>query len=936
MNYLVEMRLVKIKTPQEIENEIKEGVYKGDSHVYESVFKDNDRIIGRISQMGSSAMEKKAIANIIKNAIAKLDNKPLNEVDLGKVQLKDITDSSFPIISRTYDFMSDRVATAFNEIRADNEFQLETQNAVSKIDEAAKSEQFTEVASDITASIVDTIQAVRKSVADQFGLDWMKNKVEQQPQAFRNAPVEPEAPAPQPQPPVDQAKVQLSMKPNGVSYASMDTVRARVQAYEARRKAKLGIVETKAPEAIKSAQEEPVRAQQVSQSVKREQTAEITPQKAPTQVATDGGNLEDTDHLRGIVKDFGAAPYLHDEKKDMSYFVVFESNGQTKTKWGIDIERAFEEANVQKGDFVELDKQAVKDGKVVLDENGQEVETYKNIWEATVNNQKKATQSVEAVQQAPVRQKQFEDEQIPQPFQEPSLGNYSYQIETQKPKLVITDTMNVVVDYENSISAKDPALSPLKMFDEVGAKIDFKLDGAKDYFKNFDWNPLKNVDFEKLALEDFQPKGLERHELIHDAMQIMLKEQHLERMGSTDENLNLLLKRQQYEKALFSYRVKEAGLAEKGQDTSSLKPNLDRLNELYASYKVEQMDKTFRDDIVIKRAEVVESDEVKSQRMRENRVDYSHNPKLQALIDKVSAKSVAQKEFDNWKADPIYSMNSMLELLEVNKNMFSSIKLRPTTLDRVQATKDAFEYHRIHDNLIRKFEESGQTVMKMDMPRDFFSNTYFDENSIGLDKMLAERGQQRQNTTGEYIAYSQTIAGEFYKEGKNHRKLHSETMDLIVANNIDKAISAGYKNMYDTHKRELNSADYEQREAVEAKHAFELSYFEWQEQNYKKPLEQKDLVGLETVHALYQDWTEKSTGLPMKPPFTVEEKTQEIIQRKNKVSAAIQTPKTKAQSLSDNLESSMKQETTENRFAIEETEQIKDRVKMKVLQMRQK
>ena len=75
--------------------------------------------------------------------------------------------------------------------------------------------------------------------------------------------------------------------------------------------------------------------------------------------------------------------------------------------------------------------------------------------------------------------------------------------------------------------------------------------------------------------------------------------------------------------------------------------------------------------------------------------------------------------------------------------MSSSIKLRPTTIDRVQATKDAFEYHRIHDNLMKKFEEHGQEPMKMDMPRDFFSNTYFDENSIGLDKMLAERVMPR-------------------------------------------------------------------------------------------------------------------------------------------------------------------------------------------------
>ena len=199
-----------------------------------------------------------------------------------------------------------------------------------------------------------------------------------------------------------------------------------------------------------------------------------------------------------------------------------------------------------------------------------------------------------------------------------------------------------------------------------------------------------------------------------------------------------------------------------------------------------------------------------------------------------------------------------------------------------------------------------------------------------------QRGQQRQNTTGEYIAYSQTIAGEFYKEGKNHRKLHSETMDLIVANNIDKAISAGYKNMYDTHKRELNNADYDQREAVEAKHTFEQSYFEWQEQNYKKPLDKKDLVGLEAVHVLYQDWMEKSTGLPMNPPFTVEQRTQEIVAKKQAIHNEIKAPKSMAKELSDSIQATAKQEKVSNNYESENKEELKSRVKNQVLQMRMK
>ena len=189
MNYLVEMRLVRIKPQAEIDQEIKDGIYKGDSHVYESIFKDGeDRILGKISQMGSSLMEKNAIERIIKNAVAKIDNKPLDEIELGKVNLKDITDSSFPIIARTYDFMSQKVAKQHAEIRAQNfaptinEIEAEPKkhinleiNPITKIDEVAKNEQFSNDAAIITNSIAETIQAVRKSVADQFGLIGRRN-----------------------------------------------------------------------------------------------------------------------------------------------------------------------------------------------------------------------------------------------------------------------------------------------------------------------------------------------------------------------------------------------------------------------------------------------------------------------------------------------------------------------------------------------------------------------------------------------------------------------------------------------------------------------------------------------------------------------------------------------------------------------------------------
>lgn len=199
--------------------------------------------------------------------------------------------------------------------------------------------------------------------------------------------------------------VPLTMKPNREGYSSVEDVKSRLQAYEARRQEKLqAIDQAPAQESIQSilnkdkAQEAPQAsqtAQQVSQPTQAVETAQNAPKTA---------EKEDPNHLRGIVKDFGADNYQHNPKNDMSYFVVMEENGKERKKWGVDIERALGEAEVQKGDFVDLQKTGVTQGKTVTNEMGVQEDTRKNLWQATVEVQPQ--QSQEASQPTQAQQKE--------------------------------------------------------------------------------------------------------------------------------------------------------------------------------------------------------------------------------------------------------------------------------------------------------------------------------------------------------------------------------------------------------------------------------------------------------------------------------------------------------------------------------------------------
>ncbi|MDH2328318.1 MobF family relaxase [Cereibacter sp. SYSU M97828] len=84
----------------------------------------------------------------------------------------------------------------------------------------------------------------------------------------------------------------------------------------------------------------------------------------------------------GTLKDFGPAPYQNDPKNKESYYVTVQTAGSEHTIWGVDMKRAIEAAEVQKGDSVYLSRtgdQAV----TVTDKAGQQIDTRRNSWQVT-------------------------------------------------------------------------------------------------------------------------------------------------------------------------------------------------------------------------------------------------------------------------------------------------------------------------------------------------------------------------------------------------------------------------------------------------------------------------------------------------------------------------------------------------------------------------
>lgn len=103
--------------------------------------------------------------------------------------------------------------------------------------------------------------------------------------------------------------------------------------------------------------------------------------------ATDGLTLS-ASAVVGALVEHGSAPYKHDAKKGQSYFVTVETEKGKKTVWGVDLERAMKDANVQVGEKVVVEKTGAKPVTATerqYDQSGREigarlVDAERNSW----------------------------------------------------------------------------------------------------------------------------------------------------------------------------------------------------------------------------------------------------------------------------------------------------------------------------------------------------------------------------------------------------------------------------------------------------------------------------------------------------------------------------------------------------------------------------
>lgn len=124
--------------------------------------------------------------------------------------------------------------------------------------------------------------------------------------------------------------------------------------------------------------------------------AKIKPD-AQTQQATPGNrNQKEAPELPAgdLLVDHGRAPYEHEEGASPSYFVTTENAlGETKTVWGVDLERAIEQAGATPGDRIELEQL----GSVPVTLPGG-VQTHRNEWRVAVKSSEANTRATPSVE----------------------------------------------------------------------------------------------------------------------------------------------------------------------------------------------------------------------------------------------------------------------------------------------------------------------------------------------------------------------------------------------------------------------------------------------------------------------------------------------------------------------------------------------------------
>ncbi|MBK5938067.1 LPD7 domain-containing protein [Halochromatium roseum] len=128
--------------------------------------------------------------------------------------------------------------------------------------------------------------------------------------------------------------------------------------------------------------------------LEQEQVASRPPRRDVSDARADGRQRNrPADSLAGTLVDYGPAPYQNQPENSPSYFVALRGeSGKVTTQWGLDLERAIDDAKAEIGDQVQLGrsgKQRVQVQRPIRDQQGKVVdqvlsETERNTWSVSV------------------------------------------------------------------------------------------------------------------------------------------------------------------------------------------------------------------------------------------------------------------------------------------------------------------------------------------------------------------------------------------------------------------------------------------------------------------------------------------------------------------------------------------------------------------------
>ncbi|MBK1781622.1 PriCT-2 domain-containing protein [Advenella sp. WQ 585] len=264
----------------------------------------------------------------------------------------------------------------------------------------------------------------------------------------------------------------------------------------------------------------------------------------------------------GVLVDHGAAPYMHDEKNKMNYFVTLKQGEKEHTVWGLGLEDALNKSNAKVGDELSLKnigRQAVEvdapifdtDGKTVI--SHEKIVSHRNEWEATIFNKKE----VETEKQEPIINNQS-DKQNDKSLQAQAAAEAdklkaqnqmptAAQIESS-PKADIdsdvrmTDIGGQSVNSEVKIMADKMVqsggvkglnkanLAKFQVYKSMAKEVvaNMKTDHRKDAMRNFDTNMDKAINGTALNMPDPLQAKVEKQQQ-REREQIKQNEMELER-----------------------------------------------------------------------------------------------------------------------------------------------------------------------------------------------------------------------------------------------------------------------------------------------------------------------------------------------------------------------------------------------------------------------